>query len=213
MFIILFGANYAVAQIKVEGTISHNLGIGIAGANILVLQDSTGAVSSENGSFELNFSRQGNYKLQITHIQFQAKIIHIKVNSFNNEVIEVILDEKQEILDELEVIGSEPSVIAVSRVRINTLNHQLSPVPFQDISNILATLPSVTSNNELSTAYSVRGGSYDENLVLVNNIPVYRPFLVRSGQEEGLSFINIDLISTVEFCDGGGCVGYFVKMA
>lgn len=213
LLILLFGANYVVAQIKIEGTINNNSGIGISRANILVLQDSTGAVSSENGSFELRFSRQGNYTLQITHIQFQAKIIHIKVNLVNNEVTEVILDEKQEVLDELEVIGSEPSIIAVSRVRINTRNLQLSPVPFQDISNILATLPSVTSNNELSTAYSVRGGSYDENLVLVNSIPIYRPFLVRSGQEEGLSFINTDLISTVDFSAGGWSVEYDDKMA
>ncbi len=213
LLIILFGANYAVAQVKVEGTISNNSGIGIAGVNILVLQDSTGAVSSENGSFELSFSRPGNYSLQITHIQFQTKLIQLNIKSGNNEVIRILLEEKQEILEELEVVGNEPTIIAVSRVRINTRNMQLSPVPFQDISNILATLPSVTSNNELSTAYSVRGGSYDENLVLVNSIPIYRPFLVRSGQEEGLSFINTDLISTVDFSAGGWSVEYDDKMA
>ena len=71
------------------------------------------------------------------------------------------------------------------------------------IENILKTLPGVNSNNELSTQYSVRGGNYDENLVYVNEIEIYRPFLIRSGQQEGLSFTNSDLVQNVEFSAGG----------
>ncbi|HAB28004.1 MAG TPA: hypothetical protein DCE27_10030, partial [Xanthomarina gelatinilytica] len=62
------------------------------------------------------------------------------------------------------------------------------------VENLLKTLPGVRSNNELSTQYSVRGGNYDENLVYVNGIEIYRPFLIRSGQQEGLSFVNTDLV-------------------
>ena len=64
-------------------------------------------------------------------------------------------------------------------------------------------MPGVVSNNELSSQYSVRGGNYDENLVYVNDIEIYRPFLVRSGQQEGLSFLNSDLVSSVLFSAGG----------
>jgi hypothetical protein len=71
------------------------------------------------------------------------------------------------------------------------------------IENILKTLPGVNSNNELSTQYAVRGGNYDENLVYVNEIEIYRPFLIRSGQQEGLSFTNTDLVQNVEFSAGG----------
>jgi hypothetical protein len=67
----------------------------------------------------------------------------------------------------------------------------------------LKTLPGVNSNNELSTQYAVRGGNYDENLVYVNEIEIYRPFLIRSGQQEGLSFTNTDLVQNVEFSAGG----------
>jgi hypothetical protein len=213
ILVILLAANYTVAQINIQGTVSTKAGSGISGANILVLQDSSGTVSEANGSFELSFSRPGNYTIQVTHIQYQAQIIQLIINATNNEVKKILLIEKQEILEELEVVGNEPALIAVSRVRINTSYLQLSPAPFQDFSNILATLPSVTSNNELSSAYSVRGGSYDENLVLVNSIPIYRPFLVRSGQEEGLSFINTNLISAVDFSAGGWSVEYDDKMS
>ena len=64
-------------------------------------------------------------------------------------------------------------------------------------------MPGINSNNELSTQYAVRGGNYDENLVYVNEIEVYRPFLIRSGQQEGLSFVNDDLTSSVDFSAGG----------
>ncbi|MFS4469397.1 carboxypeptidase-like regulatory domain-containing protein [Maribacter sp. 2210JD10-5] len=71
------------------------------------------------------------------------------------------------------------------------------------VENILKLLPGVSSNNELSTQYSVRGGNYDENLVYVNEIEVYRPFLIRSAQQEGLSFVNSNLVQDVKFSPGG----------
>ncbi|MGB5370790.1 MAG: TonB-dependent receptor plug domain-containing protein, partial [Flavobacteriaceae bacterium] len=71
------------------------------------------------------------------------------------------------------------------------------------VENVLKLLPGVNSSNELSTQYSVRGGNYDENLVYVNEIEVYRPFLVRSAQQEGLSFVNSDLVQGLKFSPGG----------
>ena len=81
------------------------------------------------------------------------------------------------------------------------------------IENILKTLPGVSGNNELSTQYSVRGGNYDENLVYVNGVEVYRPFLVRSGQQEGLSFVNTDLVENVDFSAGGFQAKYGDKLS
>ena len=77
----------------------------------------------------------------------------------------------------------------------------------------LKTLPGVSSNNELSSQYTVRGGNFDENLVYVNDVEVYRPFLIRSGQQEGLSFINSDMVSTIDFSAGGFNARYGDKMS
>ncbi|MCY1723111.1 TonB-dependent receptor [Prolixibacteraceae bacterium Z1-6] len=77
----------------------------------------------------------------------------------------------------------------------------------------LKTLPGVSSNNELSSQYTVRGGNFDENLVYVNDVEIYRPFLVRSGQQEGLSFINSDMVSTIDFSAGGFNAKYGDKMS
>ena len=81
------------------------------------------------------------------------------------------------------------------------------------VENILKTFPGVYSNNELSTQYAVRGGNYDENLVYVNEIEVYRPFLIRSGQQEGLSFTNTSMIEKVDFSSGGYQAKYGDKMS
>ncbi len=71
------------------------------------------------------------------------------------------------------------------------------------VENLLMTQPGVNNSNELSTQYSVRGGNFDENLVYVNGIEVYRPFLIRSGQQEGLSFVNSDMTENINFSAGG----------
>ena len=97
--------------------------------------------------------------------------------------------------------------------RIDPISFTHIPTASEDFNAILFTLPGVSSRNELSSTYSVRGGNFDENLVYVNGIEVYRPFLVRSGQQEGLSFINPDLVSSVLFSAGGFEAKYGDKMS
>lgn len=81
------------------------------------------------------------------------------------------------------------------------------------VENILKLLPGVSSNNELSTQYSVRGGNYEENLVYVNEIEVYRPFLIRAAQQEGLSFVNSGMVQSVNFSSGGFQAKYGDKLS
>ena len=101
----------------------------------------------------------------------------------------------------------------VSVMRIDPRTAKEIPSPFGDFNAILKTLPGVVSNNELSSTYNVRGGNYDENLVYVNGFEIYRPFLVTSAQQEGLSFINPDLVKQVEFSSGGWQPKYGDKLA
>ena len=101
----------------------------------------------------------------------------------------------------------------VSVTRIDPRAAKEIPSPFGDFNAILKTLPGVVSNNELSSTYNVRGGNYDENLVYVNGFEIYRPFLVTSAQQEGLSFINPDLVKQVEFSSGGWQPKYGDKLA
>ncbi len=81
------------------------------------------------------------------------------------------------------------------------------------IEGLLKTLPSVNSNTELSSQYMVRGGNYDENLIYINDIEIYRPFLIRNSMQEGMSIINPDMVSTVNFSAGGFEAKYGDKMS
>ena len=101
----------------------------------------------------------------------------------------------------------------VSITRLDPRDAKTLPSPFGDFNAILKTLPGVISNNELSSTYNVRGGNYDENLVYVNGFEIYRPFLVTAAQQEGLSFINPDLVKQVEFSSGGWQPKYGDKLA
>jgi hypothetical protein len=85
--------------------------------------------------------------------------------------------------------------------------------PTSSVEGLIKTLPGVFSGSELSNQYNVRGGNFDENLVYVNGIEVYRPFLVRAGQQEGLSFINGDMVDAVNFSAGGFEARYGDRMA
>lgn len=86
------------------------------------------------------------------------------------------------------------------------------PTPRNSIEDLLVQAP-VNFTSELSSSYSVRGGSFDENLVYVNDIQVYRPFLVRAGQQEGLSFPNPDMVDNIEFSAGGFEAKYGDRMS
>jgi hypothetical protein len=113
----------------------------------------------------------------------------------------------------VEVSVSARQERATSFQSIDVSSLDLLPNTSGSIESIIKTLPGVSSNNELSSQFSVRGGNYDENLVYVNDIEIYRPLLVRSGQQEGLSFINSDLISGIRFSAGGFDARYGDKMS
>ena len=97
--------------------------------------------------------------------------------------------------------------------RIKTQHVTLIPNSGGGIESVLKTLPGVSSANELSSQYSVRGGNFDENMVYVNGIEIYRPFLIHSGQQEGLSFVNSDMVESILFSAGGFESKYGDKMS
>jgi hypothetical protein len=114
-------------------------------------------------------------------------------------------------LEEVVVTGREPRTGVVERIDARTLSSLAGAS--SNFENILKILPGVHSSNELSSQYSVRGGSYDENLVYVNGVEIYRPMLTRTGQQEGLSFINPNMTATIDFSTGGFGAEFGDKMS
>ena len=120
----------------------------------------------------------------------------------------------QDTTDVREITGTEVRAGRLFNNRvISALSVRNLPSVNNSIEALIKTLPGVSSNNELTSQFSVRGGNFDENLIYVNDLEIFRPFLIRSGEQEGLSFINPDLVSTVQFSAGGFDAKYGDKMS
>ena len=171
-------------------------------ANVSVSNGAIGTQSNFNGVYELSIPANQKVRVVFSHLSLKSASIVLFLKP--NEIMEFnpVLNIRQEQM-------SEVIITAKNNKRIqgitNITPELLRKIPGVNagVENILKTFAGVNSNNELSTQYAVRGGNYDENLVYVNEIEVYRPFLIRSGQQEGLSFTNTDLVQNIDFSAGG----------
>ena len=161
-----------------------------------------GATTNSNGFYSIEIESLTDVNITFSHVNFKS--ISFPINLKTNEVYEFypVMDINIEQIDEI-VLNSNKKTELKSILSIDPQIIRTIKGAQPGIENLLKTLPGVNISNELSTQYSVRGGNFDENLVYVNGIEIYRPFLVRSGQQEGLSFVNSDLIKNIKFSAGG----------
>ncbi|MEP5612405.1 MAG: TonB-dependent receptor [Cyclobacteriaceae bacterium] len=187
----------------IKGLISDENGEAIPGVNIILKSDSRiGTISNIEGQFEIGLP-SGPDALVFSHIQYTAREVQINVQSGRTQNLSVRLIGKNTRLDEVEIVGDPERDALDPAAEIDSRAAQNLPSASGDFSKVLVTLPGVAANNELSSGYNVRGGNFDENLVYVNDIPVYRPFLSTAGRQEGLSFVNSDLVKDIRFYAGG----------
>lgn len=176
-----------------------------------VSYDDKGTLSDDNGVYVLEIP--ANREVVVTFSYLGLKDVVLKVTLGPNEDYEV----NPQMKTDIETIGVVIDVKRRKRIEgIQTISPELARKLVgvnAGVENVLTSLPGVSSYDELSTQYVVRGGNYDENLVYVNEIEVYRPFLIRSGQQEGLSFVNSDLTSSVDFSAGGFQAKYGDKLS
>jgi len=195
---------------QVKGIIFNEAKQPISGVSVSFLTQTT--TSNQNGFYVLTVPSQTKSQLVFSHISFQSHRLTLELKPNEDYEYNPILDASSETINSV-LIDQK------GRKRIEGITHiepqtvRLIPGANAGVENIIKTLPGVYSNNELSTQYNVRGGNYDENLVYVNEIEIYRPFLIRSGQQEGLSFTNTDMIGNIDFSAGGFQVKYGDKMA
>jgi len=184
----------------------------ISGAHIKINNQSDISISDINGNYSLIVPIGKTFTLVITHISYKQFSKDLNISKGDQASYNPILKRKNEKLREITVNSKE--LIRQKNIAIDA--KQLEQVPVSSngtVEQIIKTLPGVSSNNELSSQYSVRGGNFDENLVYINGVEIHRPTLVRSGQQEGLSIINPDLVSSVQFSSGGFDAKYGDKLS
>ena len=178
-------------------------------------------VRIEGSSIGTNTDLQGNYSLSVT-VKDTINVIyssvgyktvkHKLINPKSDVMFNVKLYPQDYTLAELEVNRYRGTINGMQNVDVQSIKN--SPdVSGGSIESMLTMLPGVNSSNELTSQYSVRGGSFDENSVYINGVEIYRPQLQRSGQQEGLSIINPDLVGNIKFSSGGFPARYTDKMS
>jgi hypothetical protein len=170
--------------------------------NVNVSYSSSGTRTNENGFYNLKIPANQQVTLVFTHVSLKKITVIFSLDANEQKEFNPVMSDQEEQMGEVIVTSNNRKQIQGITVIEPEMIRKI-PGANAGIENILKSLPGVNSNNELSTQYAVRGGNYDENLVYVNEIEVYRPFLIRSGQQEGLSFTNTDLVQNVDFSAGG----------
>lgn len=171
-----------------------------------------GTSSNRDGNFTLRIPAQKNIIVIYSSLGYYSTSDTIFAKVEENVFRNVKMFEKD--LQLAEVVISQNRREGGNVTRIDPRMTDVMPASASGaVEAIIKTLPGVSTNNELSSQYTVRGGNFDENMVYVNDVEIYRPFLIRSGQQEGLSFINSDLVSTIEFSAGGFDAKFGDKMS
>ena len=203
---------HAAKSVRVFGYVVDSDNRGVELANVYVEENTTvGTTTNQNGYYELFVELPDTVTLVYSMIGYET--IRQQLYTTRDVIgINVELPTNEELLNEITVRAIQRQTNTMDRVDIGVA--RLMPdATGGGIENLLITFAGVRQNNEMSSQYNVRGGSFDENSVYVNGIEVHRPLLIRSGQQEGLSFVNTDMVENVDFSAGGFDAKYGDKMS
>lgn len=209
LLIILLGAT-AFAQNKpvIFGVIIDEHNKPVEGVNVYYadIEGTKRTVTNKTGFYKLELPVDREVIVWFEHISFALSSIEgVKLGwndtfQFNTEMVTGITEIKGVVIDVDK--NGRGTVEGLTNIPPEVITKMVGPNP--GVENIIKNIGlGTSSNSELSTAYNVRGGNYDENLVYVNDVEIYRPFLIRSGQQEGLSFTNSNMVESVDFSSGG----------
>ena len=194
----------------VRGIILDENNVPLYGVN--VTYGDTGTISDLNGFYLLEIPANQDVTVTFSHVGHKKVQVLLNLSPVEDYQLNPVMNTTIEQISEVVITGRENKRVE-GVVTITPELAQKMVGANAGVENLLKSLPGVNGNDELSTQYAVRGGNYDENLVYVNEIEVYRPFLIRSGQQEGLSFVNSDLTSNVDFSAGGFQAKYGDKLS
>lgn len=174
--------------------------------------DFGGAVTNEKGFYEVSVPRADSVFLKFSYVGYKTIYRSFRTGDESAYNLSVMLVVDTAMIDEVEVRSVERQMGVMQNIKVENLKGLPSSMGGA-VEGMLTMMPGVSSTNELSSQYSVRGGNYDENIVYINGIEVYRPLLIRSGEQEGMSIINEDMVGSVAFSSGGFDATYGDKSA
>lgn len=210
LFLSLISIASFAQQAVINGLVKDDQNKPVDHATVAVEGTDIGTVTNNKGYYTLQVPADKNVRVAITFIGYETQHKNLHLNAGENRTLDIVLKLQSNTLTEFvkkdDRVRNEAGGMKLDASKVAEM-----PTVGNGVEDIIKTY--VGSHNELTSQYSVRGGSYDENLVYVNDFEIYRPFLIRSGQQEGLSFINPDLTQNVYFSVGGFQAKYGDKMS
>ena len=201
---------YSQNKVRIYGTVTDVQNFPVELVSIAVKNSMRGTTSDSNGNYELVNGQQDSLTLIFSRLGYLPVERTLPCNE--DYALPIVLTSTSHQIAALTV--EEDRIESVRMNKMDAKSSQIVPdASGSGVEALITTLPGVSTTNEMSSQYSVRGGNFDENLVYVNGIEVYRPLLIRSGQQEGLSFINPALVSNISFSSGGFDAQYGDKMS
>lgn len=213
LLFVLFLTNLLLAQKRsaiLSGRVVDENDRPLGKVSVTILGRTSGITTSDSGTFRLRVPAERAFAVVFSYTGYATEQKNFLLNENEEERLVVQLEPRQSEMETVVITNQTPRREA-GLVNINPKNAINIPSPAGGIESLIKII--VGSNNELTSQYSVRGGNYDENLIYVNDFEVFRPYLVRSGQQEGLSFINPELARNVNFYNGGFQAKYGDKMS
>ncbi|MFW6326937.1 MAG: TonB-dependent receptor [Bacteroidota bacterium] len=203
LFIVFLHCSHLLSQENkgtVKGYVYDQLNRPLQFVNISIPDTSIGTVSNSKGYYELNLPPEKDLRINFSYIGYIPQDVVIRLTPGDTRELNINLMEQVTSIDEVSVTQQRFESATLEKIEMK--NFKAIPNVSGGFETILKSM-GVSSTSELTSQYSVRGGNFDENLVYVNDVEIYRPFLIRSGEQEGLSFINPDLVANVHFSAGG----------
>ena len=215
LLFILFSFSFSIINaqksVTIKGVVTDDNKEPVSFAQVRLEEKSKGTFCDINGKYQLVCDSSDSLVIVYSMLGYETRK-RVLVNPVDTVVLNVMIPNVGFNVDEVQVKEIRRQTNTMNDVSLNDLKH-MGNASGGSVEQIIATQAGVSTHNELSSQYNVRGGSFDENSVYLNGIEVYRPLLIRSGQQEGLSIINPDLVEKVGFSAGGFEPKYGEKMS
>src|SRR5436190_14672362 len=178
--------------------------------SVVILGRQSGITTSDSGTFRMKVPADKAFAIQFTYTGYKIEQRNFLMNDNEEEVITVRMERGSTVLPTV-TVSNQKDRESAGLIQVNPKYTLNLPTPITGVESMLKVF--VGSNNELTSQYNVRGGNYDENLIYVNDFEIFRPYLIHNAQQEGLSFINPEMVRNISFYTGGFQAKYGDKMS
>jgi len=212
LFFLIIGCGLAVAQplVRISGIVYNEEKLPLPHVTVIVLGQLESTITDEFGVYTI-YSKSRTFSIKYSLLGYQPQTLKFNERSGARIVQQVTLAANINELEQVNITNKQNQLSNTTTINIADIASM--PLVSGNFETMLKTLPGVSTNNELSAQYSVRGGNFDENLIYINDVEINRPVLIRNGQQEGLSFINSELVTKAKFSAGGFEAKYGDKLS